>query len=336
MLGGHGSLIGWRQRGGLVREPVRFSTIDPTLFTANLPTTDGVVNIDDVNSFSETVSDALYKCARASRGEAVSERDDISLDRWDRLMQDRDDTRVWQAIDWKGNLQANDKSTIVPSDTEFKQFYESVMSPGHTDESSLGPVNVAVNIPLLDDPITPEEVTAQIKKIKPDKACGPDGIPPGIYKLLPVHWLLCLTTLFNCIFNSGCYPIFWTKAKLFTIFKRGERRDPKNYRGINVINGIAKLYDMVLCCRLEQWFVPYREQAGAQRGRGCLEHLVTLRLLTDYSRQKKKKLFVTFRVRPHWTRLAGRHATRDTPRDIAAFETRYFKCRWPHWPSGEV
>ena len=61
-----------------------------------------------------------------------------------------------------------------------------------------------------------------------------------------------------------------------------------------MINGIAKLYDMVLCCRIEQWFKPYREQAGAQRGRGCLEHLVTLRLLTDYAKQKKKKLFITF------------------------------------------
>ena len=51
---------------------------------------------------------------------------------------------------------------------------------------------------------------------------------------------------------------------------------------------------MVLCNRLELWFKPYREQAGAQKGRGCLEHIVTLRLLADYSKKKKKKLFITF------------------------------------------
>ena len=51
---------------------------------------------------------------------------------------------------------------------------------------------------------------------------------------------------------------------------------------------------MVLSCRLEHWFRPYREQAGAQRGRGCIEHILTLRLLTDYARKKKKTLFVTF------------------------------------------
>ena len=51
---------------------------------------------------------------------------------------------------------------------------------------------------------------------------------------------------------------------------------------------------MVVCARLEAWFTPYREQAGAQKGRGCVEHLVTLRLLTDLARRKKKKLFITF------------------------------------------
>ena len=44
----------------------------------------------------------------------------------------------------------------------------------------------------------------------------------------------------------------------------------------------------------QSWFTPYREQAGSQKGRGCLEHIVTLRLLTDFAKKKKCKLFVTF------------------------------------------
>ena len=51
---------------------------------------------------------------------------------------------------------------------------------------------------------------------------------------------------------------------------------------------------MVLSARLSQWFVPYREQAGSQAGRGSIEHIVTLRLLMDVARRKKKKLFITF------------------------------------------
>lgn len=54
------------------------------------------------------------------------------------------------------------------------------------------------------------------------------------------------------------------------------------------------MYDMMLCERFNQGFRPYREQAGAQRKRGCLEHILTLRLLSDISRRTKDKLFVTF------------------------------------------
>ena len=38
----------------------------------------------------------------------------------------------------------------------------------------------------------------------------------------------------------------------------------------------------------------FREQAGAQEKRGCLEHLVSLRLLCDTVKRKKFKIFVTF------------------------------------------
>ncbi len=61
-----------------------------------------------------------------------------------------------------------------------------------------------------------------------------------------------------------------------------------------MINSVSELLDMVLCSRLGMWFTPCREQAGAQKGRGCTEHIVTLRILSDVARRKKKKLFVTF------------------------------------------
>ncbi len=175
----------------------------------------------------------------------------------------------------------------------FIFFYESFMNPTNNVPVTLE-TDAITTIPVLDDPLSSDEVVSQINQIKSDKACGPDGVPPGILKLLPAQLVLQIATLFNVISNSGNYPYEWSKAKFFTIFKNGSRAEPKNYRGINVINGMAKLYDMILCSRLQRWFEPYREQAGAQSGRGCLEHIVTLRILTDLARRKKKKLFVTF------------------------------------------
>ena len=128
--------------------------------------------------------------------------------------------------------------------------------------------------------------------IKGGKACRPDGVPPRMFKHLPATWLLCIIALFN-ILMSATYPSPWVTAKLFTVFKRGSRALVNNYRGISVINSIKTLYDMVLCDRLNKWF-KHREQAGSQAGRCCLEHIVTLRLLTDVARRKKFKLFITF------------------------------------------
>ena len=155
-------------------------------------------------------------------------------------------------------------------------------------------VNTEVTIPVLDELISPAQIKQQVRKMKVDKACGPDGLPPGVFSLLPAQWMVTLATLFNNVFLSQHYPQSWVRAKVFTIFKKGDRMNPHNYRGISVLNCIAKLYDMVLCDRLICWFKPFREQAGAQKHRGCLEHIVTLRLLTDTAKRKKIKLFVGF------------------------------------------
>ena len=151
-----------------------------------------------------------------------------------------------------------------------------------------------VHIPILDDPITPIEISKNIKKLESDKASGTDGISPGLLKLLPFAWVLTLASIFNNIFFNCSYPSAWVTAKMFMIYKKGCRLLPSNYRGISIINSIAKLYDMILCCRLQQWFQPYREQAGAQARRGCLEHIMTLRLLIDFAKRKKVKLYVIY------------------------------------------
>ena len=38
--------------------------------------------------------------------------------------------------------------------------------------------------------------------------------------------------------------------KVFILYKKGDKSDPNNYRGISIANAIAKLYDMVICERL--------------------------------------------------------------------------------------
>jgi hypothetical protein len=117
--------------------------------------------------------------------------------------------------------------------------------------------------------------------------------PPGCLKSLPDSWIVTVTLLFNLVFNET-YPPEWTKAKKFTIFKnKGPRLDPSNYRRISIQSCLAKLYDSVLNNRFIKWLSPKVEQAGGQRGRGCEEQIVTLRLLLDAA-QKAKQTYIAF------------------------------------------
>lgn len=87
---------------------------------------------------------------------------------------------------------------------------------------------------------------------------------------------------------------------MFTFVKRGSRFVVEIFLcrgtrpgGISVIKSISKLDDMVQCNMVNIWFHPFREQAGAQSNRGCIEHVGALLLLTSVARSKKHKLFVT-------------------------------------------
>ena len=299
-LGGHVTFTGQQCHVRKVNRPVKLDNIATREFSnciLNFPAPSANNNID---TFASKISDTLYKCAAScdsnvvtgggESGEGGSDVSTGNIDRWERLLRDPDDARVWRAIDWKGTFQDKPNQSVCPSDQDFKDFYSELKTNNDPDID----VTTNVYIPMLDDPITPDEVAAQIKKMKPHKACGPDGVPPSVSRLLPIQWILTITTLFNAIFCTGAYPVSWSTTKLFMIFKKGSRLLPNNYRGISIMNTISKLYDMVLCERLERWYVPPREQAGAQKGRGCLEHIVTLRILTDFARKKKKTLYVTF------------------------------------------
>ena len=48
--------------------------------------------------------------------------------RWDQLLQDPNDARVWKALDWKGQFidytYSNNTNQDSPSDAEFQELYE--------------------------------------------------------------------------------------------------------------------------------------------------------------------------------------------------------------------
>ena len=208
------------------------------------------------------------------------------------FLDSNDHKALWNAINWKGEL--SKKSPESPSNEEFREHLEELCNPENTDFVDFTDIHTDVDIPLLDRPIDAMEVENVLRRdIKPKKGCGPDRLPPGLLSLLPVSWIVSLAALFNMVFCDR-FPHSWAYAKLVMLFKKGRANLCDNYRGISMLNCLAKVYDYVLYRRLILWFTPSREQAGAQQGRGCIEHIISLRLLMDYCVSKKCKLYIVY------------------------------------------
>ena len=131
------------------------------------------------------------------------------------------------------------------------------------------------------------------KQLNAKKSPAVDGLSQKLLKQLPVRWILTMTAILNNVFVQG-YPTKWAYSRLSMLFKKGDLMNCNNYRGISVINCISKIYDYILYNRLSKWFTSHREQAGAQPKRGCIEQIVTLRLIIDMCFRKKWKLFIAY------------------------------------------
>ncbi|GFR60234.1 SH3 domain protein, partial [Elysia marginata] len=72
----------------------------------------------------------------------------------------------------------------------------------------------------IDEPKSQVEIVRAIRKIKTGKACGPDGIPPELYKCEFSLMIDYLKVLFNTIYESGIHPKEWTNSMIFPLHKK--------------------------------------------------------------------------------------------------------------------
>lgn len=255
-----------------------------------LPVITNNCNIDDCVQF---MSSALYNSAMKSK-HSRHQTDSIRHfgNRWDYLINCKNEELIWKAINWKGEIQNRQDS--MPNNDKFKEHYETLLYDHRavkltTDEL---PLNTCPTIPILDNIYTPNEIINGTNDLK--DSAGHNGVHSGLYKYLPISIILFITYIINTIYFNSIFPKSWCMAKLFNIFKKGDKQNCNNYRGICVLPSFAKLYDKLISNRLKLWFKPKREQAGNQTGRSCMENILCLRLLICYSLKKKLKLYVCF------------------------------------------
>ena len=77
---------------------------------------------------------------------------------------------------------------------------------------------------------------------------------------------------------------------------KGERTEWGNYRGINLLRGVGKIYAGILVDRVRRVIggLIDDEQGSFTAGRGCIDQIFTLKQIGEKSREKKRRVYVGF------------------------------------------
>jgi len=126
-----------------------------------------------------------------------------------------------------------------------------------------------------------------LKLTKNGKAPGQDNINSELYKYAPVEFKLRLLRFVNNIYRENHIPNEWRNAVITPIFKKGDRREHKNYRGISILNTCNKICSKILNMKLEKYSEVFmtETQNGFRKGRSCTDPTFCFKLLIEKRRE---------------------------------------------------
>ena len=143
-------------------------------------------------------------------------------------------------------------------------------------------------------PIVAWEVEAALRKMKNGKEAGKVNIETlkagdeTIAKQLAKLYTKCIT--------ERHIPKTWKEANMVIFFKKGNRKDIKNYRPICLLSNMYKLFTKIITTRLEKKLDENqpREQAGFRSKYSTTDHIHAINQLKEKCREYNMPLCVAF------------------------------------------
>lgn len=125
-------------------------------------------------------------------------------------------------------------------------------------------------------PIEMEELLAACRKIGDNKAPGPDGIPNVALKLAVRTSPEIFLEMYNECLRKRVFPRRWKQQRLVLLPKGGrDPNDPASYRPLCLLDTAGKIYERVICDRLEAFIENTQglsdNQFGFRRARSTVE-----------------------------------------------------------------
>ena len=122
-----------------------------------------------------------------------------------------------------------------------------------------------------------DTVRTILSSIPVHKACGPDGVSARIVRECSHELSVPLAKICSLSLSQGTFPQRWKEANV-PILKKGNAKDPKNYRSVSLIPLFGKVLERVAYMSLLRHVNPVLSpvQHGFVSGRSCATNLATL------------------------------------------------------------
>ena len=159
----------------------------------------------------------------------------------------------------------------------------------------------ATNIPQMASlepvpDILRDEVEFAVRKLAEEKAPGFDSITGEELKATGSTGITILHKLCNIIWREESFPADWGKAIITPIYKKKDKLNCENYRGISLLSHAGKVFSIILQRRIMKKTeeVLSETQAGFRPGRSTMDQLFTLRQIMEKRLERNQSLLCCF------------------------------------------
>jgi hypothetical protein len=167
--------------------------------------------------------------------------------------------------------------------TRWKEYFQELYNVQNTvDETVLDELPTLTETEQFPTFIR-EEIKASVESLKKRKAPGNDNISAELLQAGGEYVVDALLTLFNKIHEKTETPREWGEAIIVPIFKKGDKSECKNYRGISLLSVPGKVFTKTLQRRMKKYVeeAVAEEQAGFRPGRGTVDQIFTIRQISE-------------------------------------------------------
>ena len=193
------------------------------------------------------------------------------------------------------------KGILLTSSPDIKDrwvehFSELLNQPTDVDASILDDVEQLPIDDSLDLPITPDELDTALKNTKLGKSPGQDGILPEILVHGGNRLRTFLFAIISMFWLSENIPSEVKDPNIAILFKKGDRSQCGNYRGISLLSVVGKVLADILLQRLKYIAdkIYPQSQCGYRQNRSTIDGIFTLRQLMEKTKEQRRNMYIVF------------------------------------------